>query len=271
MSVQQQMTTASRRRIFESSIEIRAARNNIGTYLAFIRRSNSWPRVATSPTVAVVIVYGWERRVSDFLTKSDPSMSKKYLGRHTTQHVVRVTTLLNTIRQKASKMLPRNFHVALAVMLSFCVVGTTNAYALHRRQLVQTILGSGSVAVISTIVPESAQAVISSKYCAYGTGDGCDDLAEGNEYIKQLQARSAVNKEAIQQEARNAYYMKNYPDFFASVGKTMIKKADGSFLLVDDGELQKLKDQNKIGLEYAKTMGGRVMDVTQKPILTLKE
>ena len=168
-------------------------------------------------------------------------------------------------------MLPWKFHLAIALMLSFFVIGTTNAYNLHRRQLVQTILGSGSVAFIATTVPECTHAVISSKYCAYGTGDGCEDLAEGNEYIKQLQAKSAANKEAIQQESRNAYYMKNYPDFFASVGKTMIKKADGSFMLVDDGELQKLKDQNKIGLEYAKTMGGRVMDVTQKPILTLKE
>lgn len=155
----------------------------------------------------------------------------------------------------------------LAVMMSAV---RTDAYNMvdSRRQM----LGTVAAATIGAFLgPESAQAVISSKYCAYGTGDGCEDLAEGNEYIKQLQARSAANKETIQQEARNAYYMKNYPDWFATVGKTMVKKPDGSFLLVDDGELQKLKDQNKIGLEYAKTMGGRVMDVTQKPILTLKE
>jgi hypothetical protein len=65
--------------------------------------------------------------------------------------------------------------------------------------------------------------------------------------------------------------MKNYPDFFASVGKSMIKKPDGTFMLVDDSELQKLKDQNKIGIEYATTKGGRVVDLTQKPIMVLKE
>ena len=43
---------------------------------------------------------------------------------------------------------------------------------------------------------QPSNAVISSKTCAYGTGDGCDDLAEGNELIRQLQAKSAANKEA---------------------------------------------------------------------------
>jgi hypothetical protein len=65
--------------------------------------------------------------------------------------------------------------------------------------------------------------------------------------------------------------MKNYPDWFASVGKNMIKKPDGTFMVVDDAELQKLKNENKVGLEYATSMGGRVMDLTQKPILILKE
>lgn len=65
--------------------------------------------------------------------------------------------------------------------------------------------------------------------------------------------------------------MKNYPDWFASVGKTMVKKPDGTFVVVDDAQLQKLKMDNKIGLEYATAMGGKVPDLTQKPILTLKE
>lgn len=57
-----------------------------------------------------------------------------------------------------------------------------------------TIVGTAA----TTINPQPANAVISSKYCAYGIGDGCDDLAEGNELIKQLQAKSAANKETIQ-------------------------------------------------------------------------
>jgi hypothetical protein len=65
--------------------------------------------------------------------------------------------------------------------------------------------------------------------------------------------------------------MKNYPDFFASLGKTMVKKPDGTFMLVSDAELAQLKKENKIGVEVPKTMGGKFTDLTQKPIITLKE
>ena len=65
--------------------------------------------------------------------------------------------------------------------------------------------------------------------------------------------------------------MRNYPDWFASVGKTMVKKPDGTFMLVDDVELQKLKKENKLGLEYPTAMGGKVADLTQKPVMLLKE
>ena len=96
-------------------------------------------------------------------------------------------------------------------------------------------------------------------------------MAEGNEFIRQLQAKSAANKEANVMEARNAYYMKNYPDWFATVGKSMVKKPDGSFMLVTDEELMVLKRENKIGVEIPKAMGGKVPDLTQKPIMVLKE
>jgi hypothetical protein len=108
-------------------------------------------------------------------------------------------------------------------------------------------------------------------YCAYGEGEGCEDLAEGNPLILELQRKSSANKETNQKEARNAFYMKNYPDWFATVGKTMVKKPDGTFVVLSDEELADLKAQNKIGLEYAKTMGGKIADVTQKPIMVLKE
>lgn len=65
--------------------------------------------------------------------------------------------------------------------------------------------------------------------------------------------------------------MKNYPDFFAVDGKTMVKKADGSFMLVEESKMQSLMDQGKISLELPRAMGGKVTDVTQKPILVLKE
>ena len=130
-------------------------------------------------------------------------------------------------------------------------------------------MGAAAGALIGA--PNEAQAVISSKYCASGQGEGCEDLAEGNEFIKKLQEKSAVNADMYAREARNAYYMKNYPDFFETVGKKMVKKSDGSFFLVDDQELQKLLEDNKIAVEIPKTMGGKFTDLTQKPVMVLKE
>jgi hypothetical protein len=65
--------------------------------------------------------------------------------------------------------------------------------------------------------------------------------------------------------------MKNYPDFFASVGKTLVRKPDGSFLLLDDAEIEQLTRDNKLTTEMPRAMQGRVADLTQKPILVLKE
>jgi CRISPR/Cas system CMR-associated protein Cmr3 (group 5 of RAMP superfamily) len=51
----------------------------------------------------------------------------------------------------------------------------------------------------------------------------------------------------------------------------MVKKPDGSFMLVSDAELAQLKKENKIGVEVPKTMAGKFTDLTQKPIIILKE
>ncbi len=109
--------------------------------------------------------------------------------------------------------------------------------------------------------------------CAYGVGDGCDELSGGNEYIKQLQMKSAKNKEATEKEYLSAYQMKNYPDFFASLSppKYMVKQPDGSIKLYEEEELTNLKKEGKIKLEKPKAMGGKVADVTQKPIMVLIE
>ena len=65
--------------------------------------------------------------------------------------------------------------------------------------------------------------------------------------------------------------MKNYPDFFATVGKKLVKKSDGTFLLVDDAEMEELLKNNRIGLEIPKAMGGKVNDLTQKPVMVLRD
>jgi hypothetical protein len=65
--------------------------------------------------------------------------------------------------------------------------------------------------------------------------------------------------------------MKNYPDFFATVGKVMVKKPDGGFILVSESELELMKRANQLTYEVPKTMGGRTVDLTQKPIWVLRE
>jgi hypothetical protein len=69
--------------------------------------------------------------------------------------------------------------------------------------------------------------------------------------------------------------MKNFPDYFASMGKVLVKKisANGSslYVLLDDDELNQLKKSGKIQVEIAKAMGGRVIDFTSKPRLVWRE
>jgi len=218
-------------------------------------------------------------------------------------------------------MLPDNNYSCLGYQVSPPPSGSTTS----RRTYFQRLVTTATTAVAVTLLPnvDPAHAVISSKYCASGQGEGCDDLSEGNEFIRKLQEKSAVNAEMYAQvrrqslgemtqrvfcllrlwmkipsrlppcgsprnllahpmtaplfffyiqQNRQAYYMKNYPDFFAAgYDKTLIKKRDGTFMLVDGSELQKLKDDNKLDLEIPKAMGGKVTDLTQKPILVLKE
>ena len=73
------------------------------------------------------------------------------------------------------------------------------------------------------------------------------------------------------QAARDAYYNKNYPDFFATIDKTLIKKADGTFMLVSAPELEALRKGGKLIMAIPKTKGGKMVDYTQKPIMLLKE
>ena len=71
-----------------------------------------------------------------------------------------------------------------------------------RRQWFNGIIAATAAAATSSMTADGnippANAVISSKYCAYGEGAGCEDLAEGNPLILELQQRSSKNKETIQ-------------------------------------------------------------------------
>lgn len=47
-----------------------------------------------------------------------------------------------------------------------------------------------------------------------GEGAQCDDLAEGNEYIKSLQAKSALSKDKLNQETLDKYNDHNFKGEF---------------------------------------------------------
>lgn len=171
---------------------------------------------------------------------------------------------------KASNILSKAFFVGiLLVAMSPRHSESLSSSRQNRRQHLQSALSSPIL--LASILLTPSNDAFASQYCASGVGDDCDSLSEGNELIRKLQIQSAANKQANEEAAREAYYMKNYPDFFQTLGKTLIKKPDGGFIAVSDAELTQLKQQNKLTTQMPKAMGGRVVDLTQKPILMLKE
>ena len=70
---------------------------------------------------------------------------------------------------------------------------------LQRRQALRRLVLSGGVfaaaaAAVSTSSSPPAHAIIGSKGCYQGQGDGCSDLAGDSELIKSLQEKSAANR-----------------------------------------------------------------------------
>lgn len=81
--------------------------------------------------------------------------------------------------------------ISLLLVLRLHVGAYNSRPLIQRRDLLHGIL---SAATLSAAAPPAA-AVLGSKYCASGVGEGCEDLSEGNELIKSLQEKSAANKE----------------------------------------------------------------------------
>jgi len=159
------------------------------------------------------------------------------------------------------------------VLFVLCLCLTSSSgFSIVRRTVLQSTMAAVSGGLL--MQPNESKAVIESKVCTAGVGDGCDDLAEGNEFIKSLQRKSAENREANLKDATLAYQIKNYPDVFASLSppKFMVMKADGSgFLLMTAEELEPLKQKGKIKLEKGTAFGGKTQDMTRKNVLRLVE
>jgi hypothetical protein len=165
--------------------------------------------------------------------------------------------------QKNRQKLTVNRRSVVAKTLTFSTVGTL-LFDQTRIGIANALdeIGTGS----------GGKGIIRSKGCYQGSGDGCVEVSEDNPLIQQLQQKSIQNRERNEREALYAYYMKNYPDFFNSIGQVMIKKSsDGTFLLVSPQEAERMKALNQLSYEIPKTLGGTIVDYTQKPILILKE
>lgn len=137
----------------------------------------------------------------------------------------------------------------------------------RRRAIMKVVMSS-----MALMVPKHRvqAAVIQVDPCVLGEGSGCEDRDGSNDFVRELQRKSAERQEEYKKEALNAYNMKNYPDYFKTLNppRTLVqKRSDGSFLALTDDEINTLRRSNKIGTSMAKTMGGRVTDLTQKPVL----
>ena len=83
-------------------------------------------------------------------------------------------------------------------ILKSCSSGSNGIAAPERRELLRRVVSSiGGLCIVANHEVAKAD-VLRSDQCANGEGDGCDGLAEGNEFIKSLQIRSSANKEANQ-------------------------------------------------------------------------
>eukprot|EP00986_Skeletonema_menzelii_P017797 scaffold22117_cov114-Skeletonema_menzelii.AAC.1 len=73
----------------------------------------------------------------------------------------------------------------------------TNNHPLRSRRNMLAVAAT-NLAFLSSYASSANAAVLRSAGCVYGEGEACADLAEGNEFIQNLQKKSAQNKEANQ-------------------------------------------------------------------------
>jgi hypothetical protein len=69
------------------------------------------------------------------------------------------------------------------------------AFSTGNRREYLTGLLTATTAVVLTASVQPSNAVLGTGECASGVGVGCGDRSEGNDYIRSLQEKSAVNKD----------------------------------------------------------------------------
>lgn len=95
--------------------------------------------------------------------------------------------------------------IIFLLLATICSTSWAFGVVKDRRAFLQSLSGLAFAAV----TPGSA--ANANPYCAAGVGEDCEDLSEGNEFIKSLQEKSAANREAnlkVSQSLRlNTHYV----------------------------------------------------------------
>eukprot|EP00904_Undaria_pinnatifida_P003394 jgi/Undpi1/13055/HiC_scaffold_8.g02717.m1 len=105
-------------------------------------------------------------------------------------------------------------------------------------RLAGTVLLGGALLATGVVTgAEVARADVSiSPRCITGEGAQCDDLAEGNELIKSLQAKSALSKDFYIQQTLDKYNDHNFKDYFRAENKHMVKHKNGKYEILTNAE-----------------------------------
>lgn len=94
-----------------------------------------------------------------------------------------------------------------AILLPAAVLGYQQPQPIQRREAFRqlldgSLLALATAAVVSTTEP--AHAVLGSKGCYQGQGEGCAELAGENSLIQSLQEKSAANRQRNEKVCRMA-------------------------------------------------------------------
>ena len=135
----------------------------------------------------------------------------------------------------------------MRILLVLVLAQAATGLQLSRRCLV---LGASAAACVPACAHASRRDELlggMGNGCTFGEGDRCEELAEGNELILKLQAKSRANKEKNERELyEKTVSMLGYDDFFTSVDKALIQNADGSYSALSMEEYAKYRKEGKI-------------------------
>ncbi|CAM9224287.1 unnamed protein product [Laminaria digitata] len=130
-----------------------------------------------------------------------------------------------------------------------CCSSTVMTLPSSLNRLAGTVLLGGALLATGVVTgqAEVARADVSiSPRCITGEGAQCDDLAEGNELIKSLQAKSAVSKDRYFQETLDKYNDHNFKDYFRAENKHMVKHKDGKYEILTNAEYTQAEKEGTV-------------------------